>query len=259
MDYETFLTVVDQVIGTEDGPGPDPRAIRATRATLQTLGERIDRGQARRLAAELPPEIAPWIATPTPAEGFDVDEFVDRVAAREGVDPITASRHVAAVFTALAQAISDREYAGLVAELPRRFAALLPRGPHVPVVDPDTFRRQVAARAGIGLDAADRATDAVLEVLGQRIAGGEVDDLIERLPVTLHPPLKRGRAEVRGEPKPMELGEFIRAVADRERVGIVEAALHVRAVLTVLRDMVGEDEFRDITVQLPDDYLAILR
>jgi hypothetical protein len=36
----------------------------------------IDRGQARQPAVAASPELAPWLATSTPAQPFDVDEFV---------------------------------------------------------------------------------------------------------------------------------------------------------------------------------------
>ena len=73
MDYEQFVTIVEQEIGDH---ATAAEAAAAARATLQTLGERIDREEARQLAAQLPPELAPWIATATPAERFDVYEFV---------------------------------------------------------------------------------------------------------------------------------------------------------------------------------------
>ncbi len=253
MDYETFLEIVEQEIG-----GSPDTAAKAARATLQTLGERIDRGLARRLAAELPPELAPWIATPTPAEKFDVDAFVSRAAIREGVDVAAAVRHVSAVFDGLARTLPGREWSALVSELPREFAALLPRGPYVPATDAGTFLEQVAARTGLDREAADRAIDAVLETLAERIAGGEVEDLIERLPIELHAPLRRGLVSVRGQPKPMRLDQFIHAVADREGVDIIDAALHTRAVFLALRDLVGEEEVRDITDQLPSDYVQVL-
>jgi uncharacterized protein (DUF2267 family) len=259
VDCETFLNTVGERIGNHSGPDERAtRAAQATRATLQTLAERIDRGEARRVAAQLPPELAPWIATPTPAEGFDVDEFVWRVAAREPVDPITAPRHVAAVLAGLAEAVEPEEWTRVVSELPRSFASLFPRGPYVPVIDLDTFIGQVAARVGLSFENADRATDAVLEALAQRIAGGEVEDLIVRLPPGLHPPLKRGRASVRGEAQPWKLDKFIHTIADREGACIIEAVLHARAVFSVLRDTVGEPEFRDIMVQLPREYLEAL-
>ena len=101
---------------------------------LQTLAERIDRGEARDLAARLPAEVAPWIATTSPAEGFDVDEFVRRVAQREGVDEPTAYGHARAVLDALDRAVGPDELADVAAELSNDYAALLPRGPDVEIV-----------------------------------------------------------------------------------------------------------------------------
>jgi len=252
VDHGAFITIVRQYSG-----GSYEDAERATRATLRTLGERIDRGQARQLAAQLPPEVAPWLATSTPAQPFDVDEFVRRVAAQENTPPATAVRDIAAVFVALAQAAPD-EWDDVVAELPRTFAPMLPRGPFVKAIDADTFVGEVAARAGISPADADRATDAVLETLAERIAGGEVEDVLEHLPVELHPPLRRGRASVRGEARPIRLDRFIHKVAEREGACVVAAMLHARAVFRVLRDALGEEEFRDIVVQLPREYVEVL-
>lgn len=255
MDYEDFIAVVEQEIGERNG-GSD-EAIQATRATLQTLGERIDREEARQLAAQLPPELAPWIATVTPAQRFGADEFVRRVGDLEGVEPASAQAHVRAVLDALARALPNDEWSDVVAELPRTFAPLLPRGPHVEVPSADEFIAAVAKLAGISFEAADRAINAVLETLAERIAGGEVDDLILRLPMELHAPLERGRAHVRGQASPMRVDRFIETVAHREEVGLIEAARDIRAVVRVLRDAVGEQEFRDVISQLPDDYLRI--
>ena len=93
MTREQFVTTVAHAarIGFD-------RAERAIEATLQTLAERIDAGEARDLAEELPDEVAPWLATTTPAERLDIDEFLRRVAEREGVDIETAERDAAAVF-----------------------------------------------------------------------------------------------------------------------------------------------------------------
>lgn len=48
------------------------------------------------------------------------------------------------------------------------------------------FVSRVAERAGLHVERARRAVDAVLETLAERIAGGEVDDLIARLAPALH-------------------------------------------------------------------------
>src|SRR3954452_8067571 len=172
LDYERFITVVaeDAEIGFE-------AAERAARAVLETLGERIAQGEARDIAAQLPPELSPYIATNTPADGFDVDEFVRRIAERAGVDAATAERHARAVFTALSRALDRREHDQMATELSKDYWPLLGRGLRVDVVSADVFFQQVAERAGLDYDEARRAAEAVLETLAERIAGGEVEDL----------------------------------------------------------------------------------
>ena len=253
MDDESFVTTVQQAAGI----GRE-RAEQAIRATLTTLAERIARGEARDLAEQLPPKVAPWLATDGDAQGFDVDEFLRRIAEREGTDVPTAERHTRAVFVALGRAVSRDELDDLAAELPRSYAPLLPAGPTVDVVSVDTFLQSVADRVGLWEDDARRATDAVLETLAERIAGGEVDDLIARLPVELHEPLRRGRERTGGKASRMSLEEFEVRVAEREGGDVANVRNHVRAVLTTLRDAIGEDDFSDIRVQLPREYDAVL-
>jgi uncharacterized protein (DUF2267 family) len=253
MDHDTFLDLVAREAGLDR-----EHAERAARATLETLGERIDREEARQLAAQLPPEVAPWIATTTSAEGFDQDELLRRVAERAGLDLPAARGAAAAVFDALAQAVSREEWDDVVAELPRSFAPLLPRGRYVEVVDLDTFLGAVAEHAGVERDRARRAAEAVLETLAERIAGGEVDDLVERLPLELHEPLRRGRDASGGQAQRLELAAFLHRVAEREGTSDPEAAQHARAVLAALHETVGDAEFRDVTAQLPPDYVRAL-
>jgi uncharacterized protein (DUF2267 family) len=252
MDHETFMTIVQGAGTTREG------AERAVRATLQTLAERIDAGEARDLAERLPPELAPWIATTTGAERFDVDEFMARVAAREGTDIAAADAHARAVFAALGQAVGADEIDDLAAELPSDYRPLLPRGPAVDVMPAETFWQRVAERAALDADGARRATDVVLETLAERIAGGEVDDLIDRLPIALHAPLKRGRERSGGTAKSMSLEDFEGRVAERGGIHPLVARVHARAVLLTLREAVGDDEFFDVTVQLPADYVDAL-
>jgi uncharacterized protein (DUF2267 family) len=251
---EQFVTTVAHTarIGLE-------RAERATEATLQTLAERIDAGEARDLAQELPDEIAPWLATNTPAERLDIDEFLRRLAEREGTDIETAQRHAAAVFLALQRTVSPREFADLRAELPKDFAPLLPAGPDIDVISAESFIQRVADRAATDPDKARRATDAVLETLAIRIAGGEVDDLRARLPVQFHPALDRGEELSGGKAMRMSLDDFVRRVAEEEGISLDRALEHVSAVLRTVRDAVGEEEFLDVTSQLPAEYEALVR
>lgn len=237
---------------------PREEAERAVHATLQTLGERIDREQARQLAAQLPPGIAPWIATTTPAEGFDADAFAERVARRADLDDHTARRAASAVLDAVARSVSRKEWEDMVAELPAGFELLTPRGRWIDVADLEDLSRRVAEQTGLDRAGALRALEATLETLAERIDGGEVDDLIERLPPELHPALRRGREASGGQATRMSLETFVRRAAQREGVkNLQEAARHLRAVFGALRATLG-DELLDVKAQLPEDYVRAL-
>jgi uncharacterized protein (DUF2267 family) len=253
MDDPAFIDLVasEAHLSRED-------AERAIHATLQTLGERIDREQARQLAAQLPPGIAPWIATTTSAERFDADAFAERVARRAGLDDAIARRAASAVLDAVARAVSREEWDDMVAELPAGYAPLLPRGRWVDVADLEELLRLVAEQTGLDRAGARRALEATLETLAERIDGGEVDDLVERLPPELHPALRRGREASGGRATGMSLEAFVRRAAQREGIGdLQEAARHLRAVFGALRATLG-DELLDVKAQLPEDYVRAL-
>jgi len=88
----------DEFIGTVkhrlELPGTG-ETLRAIRATLMTLGERIPEGNAADLAASLPMEIKWYMTGAVHEHGqrFDWQEFVARVSDIEGVDPPEAAYH----------------------------------------------------------------------------------------------------------------------------------------------------------------------
>jgi uncharacterized protein (DUF2267 family) len=252
MDAREFTAFVQEAAGVDER-----RAEHAIAATLATLADRLTAGQARDLAAQLPAEVAPWLATTDRPEPFDVVEFVRRVAEREGVDPATAERDARAVFGALGRAVSADELADMAAELPKGFAALLPRGPHVQPPSGHEFVARVARRAGLDEARARRAVETVLETLAERIAPGEADDLAARLPIELRPPLRADAAEGPADPR-MPLDRFLLRAAQRERATPAEALVHGRAVFATLREVVGDDEYFDTIAQLPLEYRSAL-
>jgi uncharacterized protein (DUF2267 family) len=255
MDYREFI----QITQREGGLGADA-AERAARATLTTLAERLSPGQARDLLHQLPAEMKPWVHTDGAAERFDVDEFLRRVAEREGVDVETAERHARAVFAALGRAVSGDEIADVADELPQDFEPLIAEAQRrfFDVMPAEEFLARVAERTGLGSDRTRRATEAVLEAIAERIAGGEVDDLIPRLPLALHDPLRRGRAASGETARRMPLEQFLGRIAELDGVDPFEASEHARAVFATLREAVGDDEYFDVTVQLPPDYDVLL-
>ncbi|HWF33941.1 MAG TPA: DUF2267 domain-containing protein, partial [Solirubrobacteraceae bacterium] len=115
MRLASFLEIIEENAGLTP-----PEAERAARATLSTLGERITRGEADDIAAFLPRELREALTSaPEPAEPFGLDEFLRRVAEREGVDEETALSHARAVFVALGQAVAGGELRDMAAQLPK--------------------------------------------------------------------------------------------------------------------------------------------
>jgi uncharacterized protein (DUF2267 family) len=260
--YERFITTIEQ----RTGVGWD-RAEHAARAALETLGERISGGQARDLARDLPSDVRRWLldSAAGDAEAFDATEFVRRVAEREGVDTDTAEQHARAVFVAVARLVPGREFEQMVAELPRDYRSLIgdalgrqrdPAGPEV--VPEHEFLDRVGGRAGLDAAAAERAAEAVLETLGERIAGGEADDIASVLPGALRGALERGRASTRGKARKMSLDEFVGRIADREGVAWEDALEHARAVFTTLREALPDKEWSDLLDELPRGYQEAL-
>jgi len=248
VDYDGFLSMVDQQTGIGRAA-----AERATRATLATLADRLSPTQARRLAGHLPPELLEPLSTRSGPAPLDLEAFLQRLAEREAVDPATAEDHARAVFAAVRRVVSGDEIDDVVAELPHDIATLFLG---IPVLSAEEFVARVAARSGLNRETARTAVEAVLETLAERVAPGDVDDLMSRLPVALHPSLKRGKTHAGGRPRPMSADEFLERVARREGVDTERAREHAQAVFAVLRESV-EEEFFDVAVQLPGDYAPL--
>lgn len=99
-------------------------AERATRATLETLGERIPEGTADHLAAQLPHEIGEHLRRTEvyggygSGERFGRQEFLDRVASRAGVQRERAGFLARAVTSVLDEATQDTLTAKVTDALP---------------------------------------------------------------------------------------------------------------------------------------------
>jgi uncharacterized protein (DUF2267 family) len=255
MRYDTFVSTVQDVAGTSR-----EQAERAVEATLRTLAEHITGGEVRELRVLLPREMRPLLpVTPEEAERFGLDEFLRRVAEREGVDRAAAADHVRAVFVALGMAVAPGELKDVARQLPKEFDVLLEAagiGRGRAMANDDLVLRLVV-RAGLDRTQARRAVDAVRETLGERISEGEVEDLAAELPAKLRPALQRGLGHSRAATA-MSVEEFVARVAEREGVAPEEAERHARAVFATLREFVSGEEFSDMAAQLSRDYAPLL-
>ena len=261
MDYEQIITVIRRAAGGLSSA----EAELAAHATLQTLAERLSRSQALHVLRELPAELKPWIYTVTDAAAFGIDEFLEKVADREDTDVETALRHARAVFFALGDALGPAEVAHLAGSLPKAFDPLVAEAQrrYLDIMPADQFFGRVAQRLGVDDQTARKIADAGLETLAVRIAAGQAEELIAQLDPVLHAPLRRGLAAAPAAAR-MPLAEFLQRVAEREGADLDEAGLfeetarHARALFATLAEAVSDKEWFDATVELPDEYRAIV-
>ena len=126
MQYGDFMKDVRERTGLDK-----QQAEKAVRATLNTLAQRLAGGEPYDLASQLPEELKETVAFTTGAGAgvhWNAEDFVARVADREGASPEEAREHVRAVFAALSDAVSPGEFEDIVSQLDRSYQALLPAG-----------------------------------------------------------------------------------------------------------------------------------
>jgi uncharacterized protein (DUF2267 family) len=103
-------------------------AIRATRATLETLCQRLTAGERKDLAAQLAHEIAHYVQSDAPLERLSLKDFFERVSEREEVPLPTAVYHARVVIEVLREAVSPGEIADIRAQMPLEFDDLFESG-----------------------------------------------------------------------------------------------------------------------------------
>ncbi len=111
MEYDDFITHVQSLAQSDSRE----EAERATRATLETLKERIAGDDVQELAANLPQELGDYLQgrEGDGEQSFNLQEFITRASQKENIEPTTAAIHVRAVFAVLQNAISPELFAAL--------------------------------------------------------------------------------------------------------------------------------------------------
>ncbi|MEU6788034.1 DUF2267 domain-containing protein [Nonomuraea angiospora] len=129
--YVEIVPAREFLAGVAERAGMDyAGARRATEAALETLAERIAPGKVEDLVGQLPVQLhAPLKRGVGAGSGREVtlEEFVRRIATREGVSPERAREHAKAVFAMLRESIAGEEYADVAGRLPDEYRTLLPR------------------------------------------------------------------------------------------------------------------------------------
>jgi uncharacterized protein (DUF2267 family) len=276
MEYDEIIQAIRQASGGLSRGAAE----RAAQATLQTLADRLPRGEARHIQQELPAELKPWIYTESDAEALDIDGFLDRLARREGTGTGTALRHARAVFAALGRALSPEAVGHLASALPQTYDPLVAEAQHryLEIMPAGQFWDRVGERLGVGRPAARQVTEAVLQTLAERIAAGQASDLMAQLDPLLHPPLRRGMASAAPGARRMSLEDFLRRVAEREgaradgetqdqgqdggspdeEILYGQVFEHARAVFATLAEAVSRKEWFDLVVELPQDHRPLM-
>ena len=101
-------TVSDRTEADEEG------AADATRAVLETLGERLSADEADDLAAELPADLSEHLTEGESGEQFSEEEFISRVGQRMETLDVTGERAATAVMATLLESLDAEERSAVV-------------------------------------------------------------------------------------------------------------------------------------------------
>lgn len=103
----------------------------ATKATLETLAERLAGGEPKDLASQLPPEIAEYLRYDGEQDPnrFSLNEFFERVTEKDsGVDKPRAVYHARVVIAVLQDAVTQGEIDHIRSQLPEEYHPLFEAG-----------------------------------------------------------------------------------------------------------------------------------
>jgi uncharacterized protein (DUF2267 family) len=127
MKYDEFIKEVQNRGHMESRE----EAQRATRATLETLAERLAGGEPKDLASQLPPELAEHMRQEgeETSNPFSLDEFFERVNERDSaVDLPGAAYHARVVVDVLQDAVTPGVIDDVRSQLPEEYDLLFEAG-----------------------------------------------------------------------------------------------------------------------------------
>jgi uncharacterized protein (DUF2267 family) len=184
----------------EEGAGTDrPTAERVARAVLAALWATVGPKEFKDMASELPKDFEPLLeaavreAPPGPGgprnhKGLSLDEFLDRVAQRTGLDREYARRATEAVLETLAMRVTAGQINDIRPFLPPELHPALDRGlarseGRALPLSLDEFVAEVTQREGISRtkEASEHAR-AVMAVLREAVGEKEFQDTAAQLP-----------------------------------------------------------------------------
>lgn len=114
------------------------------RLVLQNLGARIQFGEAKNLASQLPPELGRHLMASSELEKFDLDDLFERIAGKENVDLDKAIHRTRVVTEVLMEAVSEGSIRDLLSQLPPDFSRIF-TGASGPMPDQPVSWEEVSA------------------------------------------------------------------------------------------------------------------
>ena len=122
-------------------------------------------------------------------------------------------------------------------------------------VDQKRLARAVAERTRLSREESADLTRAVLEGLAGQLSDGEARRLAADLPDLAEQLQARRRR--RKQAHPVRLHDFIRQVSERAGLTDDDARAGAGAVLAVLHEALGEEDYRHLIGQLPAEYTGL--
>jgi uncharacterized protein (DUF2267 family) len=119
-------------------------------------------------------------------------------------------------------------------------------------MDQKQFVRTVAERSRLSREESADITRAVLEGLADQLSEGEARRLAIDFPVL--PEQAQAPRRRRKGAHPVKLHDFVRQLSERAGLPEGDARAGTRAVLAVLREVLGEEGHRHLMSQLPAEY-----
>ncbi len=123
-------------------------------------------------------------------------------------------------------------------------------------MDPKGLFSAVAERTVLSLEESADLTRAVLEGLAGQVSETGARRLAADLPGLLAEQVQAPRRRKKGA-HPIQVGDFLRQVSKRTGLTDGDARSGAGAVLAVLREALGEEEYSHIVGQLPAEYAGL--
>lgn len=120
MNYKEFVGEVQHRLELDEMGA----AVRAARATLTTLGERLQEGEATDVASPLPGEIDRYLTEADSGQRFDYQEFLGRVAERAGVDKPDANYQAQQIVALVSEIVPPSNIRKIRDQLPDDYETL---------------------------------------------------------------------------------------------------------------------------------------